>query len=157
MTFCPRWSWNLRTGTTLPHARTSDEGRVGWGMTLDSKMTAASEAVPLRLAVLCVDCECVTRGLSDQCLVCGSHSLLSLERLMGGSQVIQRPHYAASVTLIDADIEVTLRQVEPRVLNAAVEAMSNLLVPSVTGGQVRIHVDVQPASVHCNAEVARAA
>jgi hypothetical protein len=126
-------------------------------MTLDNRMMGAPDTVPLRMAVLCVDCECVTRGLSDQCLVCGSHSLLSLERLLGGSQVIQRPRYAANVALIDVDIEVTLHQVEPRVLNAAVDAMSNLLMPTVGGGQLHIHVDVQPAASHCNAEAARAA
>ena len=126
-------------------------------MILDSRTVPAPEAIPLRIAVLCIDCECVTRGLSDQCMVCGSRSLLSLERLLGGCHVASRPRHAADVALIDVDIEVTLRQVEPRLLNSAVETISNLLVPSINRGQARIHVDVEPAATHFNVEVARAA
>jgi hypothetical protein len=125
-------------------------------MTLDSRAVSAPEAVPLRMAVLCSDCECVTRGLSDQCMVCGSRSLLSLERLLGGCHVASRPRYAADVALIDVDIEITLREVEPHLLNTAVETISNLLFP-MTRGEARIHVDVEPAATHFNVEVARAA
>lgn len=108
------------------------------------------------MAVLCVDCECVTRGLSDQCMVCGSHSLLGLERLLGGSQVAQRSRQAGSVALLDVEIEISLRKVEPRVLNAAVEAITNLLPPQ-TGGRARIHLNVEPASVLRSPEILRAA
>jgi len=125
-------------------------------VTLDDRL-ASTEAVPLRMAVLCVDCECVTRGLSDQCMVCGSHSLLSLERMLGGSQVAHRPRQVQSVVLVDVNIDITLREVEPRVLNAAMEAMSNLLVPSVVSGRARIHLTVEPATAHSNAEIAQAA
>jgi hypothetical protein len=45
-------------------------------------------------------------------MVCGSRSLLSLERLLGGCHVASRPRYAADVALIDVDIEITLREVE---------------------------------------------
>jgi hypothetical protein len=90
-------------------------------------------------------------------MVCGSRSLLCLERLLGGCHVASRPRHAADVALIDVDIEITLREVEPRLLNEAIETISNLLVPSTTRGQARIHVDVEPATTHFDVEIARAA
>lgn len=41
--------------------------------------------IPLLNAVLCADCEIITESAGDVCLVCGSHSLLSLGRILGGS------------------------------------------------------------------------
>jgi hypothetical protein len=42
-------------------------------------------SVPLLNAVLCADCEVISDSLGDVCSVCGSHSLLSLGRLLGGT------------------------------------------------------------------------
>jgi|GEM_PF-1005870 hypothetical protein len=41
-------------------------------------------AVCLQNAVLCVECEVVSNSPHDHCLVCGSHSLFSLSRVLGG-------------------------------------------------------------------------
>jgi len=41
-------------------------------------------AVTLRTAVLCAECECVSDSPSDQCRVCGSRSLFNMSRLLGG-------------------------------------------------------------------------
>ena len=41
--------------------------------------------VPLLNAVLCADCEVISDSLGDVCSVCGSHSLLSLGRVLGGT------------------------------------------------------------------------
>lgn len=41
--------------------------------------------IPLLNAVLCADCEVITESAGDVCLVCGSRSLLSLGRILGGS------------------------------------------------------------------------
>jgi hypothetical protein len=48
------------------------------------------DAVPLRNAVLCADCELITETRHDTCRVCGSHSVLSLARLLGGNVVGKR-------------------------------------------------------------------
>ena len=42
------------------------------------------DAVRLRDAVLCVDCECITASVQGHCRVCAGRSLLSLTRLLGG-------------------------------------------------------------------------
>jgi hypothetical protein len=41
--------------------------------------------IHLLSAVLCADCEVISDSASDVCAVCGSRSLLSLGRLLGGS------------------------------------------------------------------------
>jgi hypothetical protein len=42
-------------------------------------------AVPLLNAVFCVDCETISNSPHDACTVCGSHSLISLFRMLGGT------------------------------------------------------------------------
>ena len=41
--------------------------------------------VPLVNAVLCADCEVISDSSGEVCSVCGSRSLLSLGRVLGGS------------------------------------------------------------------------
>ena len=42
-------------------------------------------AIPLLHAVLCADCEVISDSAGEVCAVCGSRSLLSLGRILGGS------------------------------------------------------------------------
>ncbi len=42
-------------------------------------------SVPLLEAVLCADCEVISNSVGESCEVCGSRSLLSLGRVLGGS------------------------------------------------------------------------
>ena len=41
-------------------------------------------AVSLRNAVLCADCDTVSDSPHDECLVCGSRSLFNISRALGG-------------------------------------------------------------------------
>lgn len=41
--------------------------------------------VRLQKAVLCANCEVISEGLNGHCAGCGSQSLLSLSRLLGGT------------------------------------------------------------------------
>ncbi len=47
-----------------------------WGPELNS--------VPLLEAVLCADCEIISNSAGESCEICGSRSLLSLGRVLGG-------------------------------------------------------------------------
>jgi hypothetical protein len=47
-----------------------------WGLELNS--------VPLQEAVLCADCEIISNSAGESCEICGSRSLLSLGRVLGG-------------------------------------------------------------------------
>ena len=48
-------------------------------------------AVPLLNAVFCVDCETISNSPHDACTICGSHALVSLIRLLGGTLRSQKP------------------------------------------------------------------
>ncbi len=41
------------------------------------------ELIPLGHAVLCEDCQMISRARNDHCLSCGSHSILSLVNVLG--------------------------------------------------------------------------
>ncbi len=53
-----------------------------WGLELSS--------IPLVEAVLCADCEMISNSAGERCEICGSASLLSLGRVLGGSIEGQR-------------------------------------------------------------------
>ena len=42
-------------------------------------------AVALKNAVLCADCDVVSDSPHDKCLVCGSRSLFNISKLLGGN------------------------------------------------------------------------
>ena len=50
-----------------------------------SKSDPSLNTVHLVNAVLCADCEVISDSATDVCEVCGSHSLLSLGRVLGGT------------------------------------------------------------------------
>lgn len=54
-------------------------------------------SVPLLEAVLCADCEIISNSGGETCEVCGSRSLLSLGRVLGGCIGQER------AVLVDAD------------------------------------------------------
>ena len=54
-------------------------------MNAGPKPESTLNTIQLMNAVLCADCEVVSDSASDVCAVCGSHSLLSLGRVLGGS------------------------------------------------------------------------
>ena len=45
----------------------------------------ALNAICLKSAVLCAECDVVSDSPQDHCLVCGSRSLFNIARLLGGS------------------------------------------------------------------------
>lgn len=47
-------------------------------------------AISLKRAVLCAECDVVTDSPHDRCMVCGSSSLFNISRLLGGDLPEQR-------------------------------------------------------------------
>lgn len=62
---------------------------------MDQREKAEINAICLRDAVLCADCEVISDSTHETCRVCGSHSLLSLSRVLGGTLPVQRAHLVA--------------------------------------------------------------
>ncbi len=54
-------------------------------MPIEHKWGAELSSVSLLEAVLCADCEMISNSAGEQCQICGSPSLLSLGRVLGGS------------------------------------------------------------------------
>ena len=44
------------------------------------------ELIPLDQAVLCENCQVISRAKNDHCLSCGSHSILHLANVLGREQ-----------------------------------------------------------------------
>jgi hypothetical protein len=63
----------------------------------DHKWDAILNSVPLLEAVLCAECEFISNSGGESCEVCGSRSLLSLGRVLGGRIEGER------AILVDAD------------------------------------------------------
>ena len=49
------------------------------------KWNSELSSVPLLEAVLCADCEIISNSAGERCEICGSPSLLSLGRVLGGN------------------------------------------------------------------------
>ena len=54
-------------------------------MDAEEKSNTLLNTVPLLEAVLCADCEVISDSNGEACPVCGSRSLLSVARVLGGS------------------------------------------------------------------------
>ena len=66
------------------HALESLNRYIVWGCWVAIKEITVNTIHILR-AVLCADCEVISDGKGDTCVVCGSRSLLSLGRVLGGT------------------------------------------------------------------------
>jgi hypothetical protein len=65
---------------------------------MDASEKQDINAVCLRDAVLCADCEVISDSTHETCRVCGSHSLLSLSRVLGTLPVQRAQLVAESVS-----------------------------------------------------------
>jgi hypothetical protein len=59
-------------------------------MAAEEKPEPSLNTVALLNAVLCADCEVISNSSGEACSVCGSRSLLSLGRVLGGSVGAER-------------------------------------------------------------------
>lgn len=65
-------------------------------------------AVALRNAVLCAECDVVSDSPHDTCLVCGSRSLLNIARMFGGNLPKERASLKTAEVLEMAPREFVL-------------------------------------------------
>jgi len=82
-------------------------------------------AVPLHNAVFCVDCETVRNSQHDACSGCGSHSLISLFRMLGGTLRSQKPQSAADhskTAKYNLELAAKVHEIPENELNRAIES-----------------------------------
>ena len=100
--------------------------------------------VPLQSATFCVQCELISTGNKPQCLACGSQSVLSLSRVLGGSLRNQQTAHLITDSELNMLVRDLLRTVpEPETL--AMEGHSR--TPSLAlRSQLRVANAAHPAS-----------
>jgi hypothetical protein len=78
--------------------------------------------------------------------------------MLGGAQFsspASRARKSSNSALLDVEIAISLKRIEPRHLNAAVEGISNLIVQA--HGQAGFHISVEPVAGHGISDALRVA
>jgi hypothetical protein len=105
-------------------------------------------AVPLRNAVLCVECESVSSSRVDKCPVCGSSSLLSIAPMLGGTLADLKARESRN-DKFNLAIHVVLEDIEGRDVNAAISVITELVEVRAGAGRASVHFDVEPVVNEC--------
>ena len=79
--------------------------------------------VPLQRAVFCVNCETVSNSPHDVCRVCGSHSLVSLFRMLG---TLCGKDQSPELIKYNLELTVRVKEVSAVDLNRAIDALTRL-------------------------------
>jgi len=100
--------------------------------------------VPLQSATFCVQCELISNNHKPYCLACGSHALLGLSRVLGGSMRNQQTAHLITDSELNNLVRDLLRTVpDPEVLSMADHSrMPSLALRS----QLRVANAVHPVS-----------
>jgi GAF domain-containing protein len=101
--------------------------------------------VPLQSAAFCVQCELISANSRTYCLACGSHALVSLSRVLGGSLRNQPTAHLITDSELDCLVRDLLRTVPDLHDASAIDCPSR--VPSVgLRSQLRVANAGHPAS-----------
>src|SRR5581483_2963718 len=86
--------------------------------------------VELQTAVFCVECELISKNTTPQCYRCGSHAVLSLSRVLGGSLRGQQTAHVIADAELDRLVRELLQTVPSAIAEAKVPASFSSLAPS---------------------------
>jgi putative methionine-R-sulfoxide reductase with GAF domain len=101
--------------------------------------------VPLQTATFCVQCEMICANGRSYCLACGSQSLLSLSRVLGGSLRHQQTAHLITDSELDNLVRDLLRTVPDPLMVSAAEHHTR--IPSLAmRSQLRVANAAHPAS-----------
>jgi hypothetical protein len=98
--------------------------------------------VPLLNAVFCVNCETISNSPHDACRICGSHSLINLCRVLGGTLWNRKPQSGPSQSKYRLELNARLSEIPATDLNLLFELLSRL---AGAGGDVESRLQVEPA------------
>lgn len=101
-------------------------------------------AVPLLNAVFCVDCETISNSPHDACTVCGSHSLLNLFRMVGGTLRSQKKQFdedGAKTAKYNLELIAKVREIPATELSLIIESMTRLAQAGRVVESLRINVE----------------
>jgi GAF domain-containing protein len=99
--------------------------------------------VPLQSATFCVQCELISSNSRPYCLACGSQTLLSLSRVLGGSLRHEQTAHLITDCELNNLVRDLLRTVpDPQVTNAD----HHSFLPALSRSQLRVANAAHPAS-----------
>jgi len=112
-----------------------------------SKERQDSAGFPLWNAVFCLDCELINNGQSNECPACGSRSIISLSRVLGGSLYAHREQQfrERETELFDITITVELQRMLAKDLTTTLERLTTVIGPMLARDQAAFHVTVEPS------------
>ncbi len=117
-------------------------GREPEFMKPQAKAEGNASAVPLLNAVFCTDCETITNSPHDACKVCGSRSLLSLFRVLGGTLRSQRVVVpCANAAKYNLELTAEVNGIPASELHHAIELMTRLA--EAADDVKSLHIDVE--------------
>jgi hypothetical protein len=99
-------------------------------------------AVPLLNAVFCVNCETISNSPHDGCTICGSHSLISLFWVLGGTLRSQEPQSTGSAGKYSLELTAKVHEIPATDLNLLIELLTRLV--EVGGVVESLHLNVKP-------------
>jgi putative methionine-R-sulfoxide reductase with GAF domain len=102
--------------------------------------------VPLQTATFCVQCELISANNKPYCLACGSHAVIGLSRVLGGSLLHQQTAHLITDAELNSLVRDLLRTVpDPTVLDD--ETLDHSHMPSLaTRSQLRVANAAHPVS-----------
>ena len=116
-----------------------------FGKTVYGSTFRDTNFVPLQSATFCVQCELISSNSRPYCLACGSHALLSLSRVLGGSLCQQQTAHLITDAELDNLVRDLLRTVpDPEVTSAAGD--HTRMPAAVNRSQLRVANAAYPAS-----------
>ncbi len=111
-------------------------------MNRNPRTEEGSGAVPLVNAVFCGNCETISNSPHDACTVCGSHSLVNLFRVLGGTLRSQKPQSATNQTKYSLQLVAKVHEIAAAELNILIELLIRLA--EVGGTLESLHLNVEP-------------
>jgi putative methionine-R-sulfoxide reductase with GAF domain len=122
----------------------SEDSAIMSGKTLYGATFKDVNFVPLQSATFCVQCELISNNSKPYCLACGSHALLGLSRMLGGSMRNEQTAHLITDIELNNLVRDLLRTVpDPDVLAMA----DHTRMPSLTmRSQLRLANAAHPAS-----------
>ena len=111
------------------------------GAETDTK--AGANAVPLLHAVFCANCETISNSPHDACTVCGSHSLISLFRLLGGTVRSKESQSTGGHAKYSLELTAKVHEIPAAGLNLLLELLTRLA--EVAGTVESLHLNLGAA------------
>ena len=95
--------------------------------------------VPLQHAVFCVNCETISNSPHDVCEVCGSRSLVSLYRMLGGT--LRGKNQPPELIKYNLELTIRVNEVGAADLNRAISALTRLAEVGSDLQTLHMHVE----------------